>query len=179
MSVALYDEIRAHLDGVDHVAREMEAKWGVGRLRLLVATDMRVRFDTQARLLDEAVRDVDLGGVRQHAPAMLRAWQALDALATQAGAAPLSPDWWETATDDGEVIAITRTSAEAAAIVRENRAMQVWTLDEIGRVLGNIPGLLPEAKRVWPGATVVAIREHEERPALLDDDLPDELMAAG
>ena len=180
MSVALFDEIRSHLDGVDHLAREMEAKWGVGRLRLLVADDVRVRFDRQARLLNEAMWECDLPGVRQHAPAMARGWQALDRLAVGAGHAPLSPEVWETATDAGEVIAIVRSSAEAAHVAHDGRAMQVWTLDEIGRVLGNVPGLLPEAKRLWPGATVVAIREKGEVPAFLGDDMPDDgIMAAG
>jgi len=38
---------RSVIDGVDHVAVEMERKWGVGRLRLLVDDDLRQRFDQQ------------------------------------------------------------------------------------------------------------------------------------
>ncbi len=47
--------IRSVIDGVDHVAVEMENKWGVGRLRLLVDDDMRERFDRQAMLFNEAI----------------------------------------------------------------------------------------------------------------------------
>ena len=40
-----YITMKATIDGVDHVACEMEQKWGVGRLRLLVNDNLRQRFD--------------------------------------------------------------------------------------------------------------------------------------
>ena len=39
--------IKAILDGVDAIARQMEGKWGVGRLRLLVGDALRIKFDAQ------------------------------------------------------------------------------------------------------------------------------------
>ena len=47
--------IRAILDGLDHVAVEMERKWGVGRLRLLVSDLLRAKFDAQKDKLDAAI----------------------------------------------------------------------------------------------------------------------------
>src|SRR5262245_16824412 len=47
--------VKAALDRLDHVAREAERKWGIGRLRLLVDDELRAKFDRQARLLDDAL----------------------------------------------------------------------------------------------------------------------------
>ncbi len=62
--------IKAVIDGVDHVAVEMENEWGVGRLRLLVGDDMRERFDRQAALFNEAVFTNDVRAVRRHGEGM-------------------------------------------------------------------------------------------------------------
>ena len=58
--------IKSVIDGVDHVAVEMENEWGVGRLRLLVGDDMRERFDRQAQLFNEAIITNDVKAVRRH-----------------------------------------------------------------------------------------------------------------
>ena len=70
--------IKSVIDGVDHVAVEMETKWGVGRLRLLVVDDMRERFDRQAALFNEAVFTNDAKAVRRHGEGMRKAWLALE-----------------------------------------------------------------------------------------------------
>ena len=67
--------IKAVIDGVDHVAAEMENEWGVGRLRLLVDDDMRERFDRQAALFNEAVFTNDAKAVRRHGEGMRKAWR--------------------------------------------------------------------------------------------------------
>jgi hypothetical protein len=46
---------RANIDGADAVAIEMERKWGCDRLRLLVSTELREKFDRQRFLLNQAI----------------------------------------------------------------------------------------------------------------------------
>ena len=46
---------QAILDGLDETARQMEGKWGVGRLRLLVDDALRAKFDAQKVKLDAAI----------------------------------------------------------------------------------------------------------------------------
>jgi hypothetical protein len=46
---------KAHLDGVDALAAEMERKWGCDRLRLLVSPDLREKFDRQRYFLNQAI----------------------------------------------------------------------------------------------------------------------------
>lgn len=164
--------ITSVVDGVDHVAQQMEHKWGVGRLRLLVSADLRARFDAQRERFNRAVFGNDAEATAKHGQAMSTAWQKLDEAATAAGAKPLDPEVWETATDDGEVIAIARTNAEAATIFRQNRAMRVFTLAEIGRVIGHFPELLMRAKEVFPGATVEAVHQRATFDVEHGDELP-------
>src|SRR5512147_991092 len=87
--------IRAIIDGLDQVAIEMERKWGVGRLRLLVSDLLRAKFDAQKDKLDAAIATNREQYIRAQAERMKRAWAALDRAASEAGHRPLSPEVWE------------------------------------------------------------------------------------
>ncbi len=165
--------IKSVIDGVDHVAVEMENEWGVGRLRLLVGNDMRERFDRQAALFNEAVFTNDAKAVRRHGEGMRKAWQALGKYASDCRFCRIDPTIWEVNGPDG-IIAVVRTNPEAYAIVREGRAVEVWTLDEVARVIAAHRDTIGEAKRVFPGAEVVDVRV---KPA--DWETGDELPWAG
>ncbi len=140
--------IKAVIDGVDHVAVEMENEWGVGRLRLLVGDDMRERFDRQAQLFNEAIITNDAKAVRRHGEGMRKAWQALDQYASECRFCPIEPFAWEVNGPDG-IIAVVRTNPEAYAIVREGRAVEVWTLDEVAQVIARAirVAVTPEEER--------------------------------
>lgn len=170
----------AYIDGADETASEMEAKWGVDRLRLLVGPELREKFDRQRYLMNQAIWHGDLEQVRREASRMVKAWQALDREATAGGKTPLAPQVWEVALENGSVAAIVPTNDHAHAVVAEGRQLAVYTLDEIGRLLSNYPEIA-KAKAVFPGATVTAIRRSVEDPldaihdtdAPLDDPMPD------
>lgn len=165
---------RSELDGVDALAAEMEAKWGVGRLRLLVAADWREKFDRQRYLLNQAIWHGDLEDVRQQSRRMTAAWRKLDELATAAGATRLDPEAvWEVALPSGTVAAIVPTMAYAGRVRAEGRAVAVYTLDEIARLLVASPTVVA-AKQIFPGAEVVPIRRSVGDPldAMLDSQRP-------
>lgn len=147
------DRITALIDGVDHTANQMEAKWGRGRLRLLVGADLREKFDRQRSAWNGAVWASDLAAVELHAARMQKAWAVLDKAAADAGEAPLSPLVWETTLPDGRVLAIVRDNADASAVVPTGRYVAVWTLDEIARVLDRHQ-IVRQALDTFPGATV-------------------------
>ena len=161
--------IRAILDGLDQVAQEMEHKWGVGRLRLLVSDLLRAKFDAQKDKLDAAILTNRESYIRAQADGMKRAWAALDHAATENGHAPLAPEVWECVLPtSGEVVSITRTEAEAHHVCRECR---VFTLDEIAILIEALGETVLEAKRVFPGASVRRIA----KPAIdweKGDELP-------
>ena len=146
--------IRSIIDGLDELALEMERKWGVGRLRLLVADDLRARFDEQKDRLDAAIASDRVQYIRAQAEGMKRAWAALDQAATEYGHETLSHVVWECVLpSSGEVVSIVRTETEAHHVARECR---VFTLEEIARLLNGLPGVL-EAKRAFPGSTVTRV----------------------
>lgn len=167
----VYDAITSVTVGVDEVARQMEERWGVGRLPLLVDDLLREKFNRQLRRFDEAIQSNDLERIRQTGAATKRAWLALGQAATEAGQQQLQPDVWEVRLEDGRVVALCRTNAEAHAEVRSGRHVEVWTIDEIARIMFAFPGL-GTAKQTFPGATVESVRS---RQAALPVDALDDL----
>ena len=187
---------RAYLDGADETAAEMETKWGVDRLRLLVSPELREKFDRQRYLLNQAIWHGELEEVRREAGRMVKAWSALDAAATAADKRPLDAAVWEIALGDGSVAAIVPDDARAAMVNSEGRQVAsdfvgsdthilgrqvaVYTLEEIGRLLSAYPDIA-KAKLVFPGAEVTQIRRSVDDPldAIwdskegLDDPIPD------
>ena len=165
---------RAYLDEADRTAIEMEAKWGVDRLRLLVGPELRLKFDRQRYLLNRAIWHGELEDVRQQSTRMVAAWRKLDFVAAGNGSKPLDPMVWEVAVGDGEdvtVAAIVPDNHHAHRVVAEGRRMAVYTLEEIGRLLQAMPAIA-KAKQTWPGATVTVTRKTVDDPL---DGIPDTL----
>lgn len=160
-------EIKAALDGLDFIAAEMERKWGIGRLRLLVGDELRARFDRQLTLLDrflwaeDAILDEVLGKVQ----AMQRAWQALDAAAAGAGHPQKVAAFLECVLPGGGVIAIVDEHS-GADLPADGRRITVYSTDEIGRMVAAAAGILT-IKQEFPGAVVDRIRVN--RPMVNDN----------
>jgi len=163
-SVGTYLAGRAYLDEADATAAEMEAKWGAGRLRLLVEPALREKFDRQRYLLNQAVwHGKDVESVRREAGRMVKAWFALDKAATAAGKAKLDPLVWEVPLEDGTVAAIVPDNFHAERVNAESRRVHVYTLEEIARLLHGYKGLA-KIKMEFPGATVIAVRRNAQDP---------------
>ena len=153
--------IKAILDGVDALARQMERKWGVGRLRLLVGDALRIKFDAQKAKLDAAIAAGQETYIRAQAEGMRRAWLALDRAATEDGAQALAPEVWECVLPaSGEVVSIVRTEAEAHHVARDG---EVWTLAEIAVLIERLGDQVRQVKRRFPGAAVVEVRDRTRR----------------
>jgi hypothetical protein len=164
---------RAYLDEADQTAAQMEAKWGADRLRLLVSPELREKFDRQRYKLNQAIWHGELEAVRQESMRMVKAWLALDKAAEAAGAGKLDPQVWEIALEDGSVAAIVPSADHARRVVADGRQVQVFTLEEIARLLHAFPAIV-KAKNVFPGSTVTAVRRSVDDPldAILDTGDP-------
>jgi len=154
---------RAHVDGADETAIEMEAKWGCDRLRLLVSPELREKFDRQRYLHNQAIWHGDLEQVKRECGRMVKAWLALDAAATAAGKLPLDPKVWEVVLEDGTVAAIVPDMAHGKAAVTDGRAMAIFTIEEIGKVLSDYRKIA-KAKLEMPGLTVTKITRSVDDP---------------
>lgn len=182
-ATALEDaQIAAHIAQVDAVAFDMEQKWGVGRLTLLVDPELAARFQLQAQAFNKAIYPPDglsakLAHVKQQAEATIRGWVALDRAAVAAGARSLDPATWEAKLPNGAVLAVCRSSSDAHHVARQafGRQVYVWTLDEVARVVSQYE-LVNLSKEVFPGATVRSVRDPTGPAPFFDDDLPDEML---
>lgn len=172
---------RAAIDEADLITAQMEREWGAGRLRLLVPAELREKFDRQRYLLNQAIWHGDLEDVRNHSRRMVAAYKALDAAAKAAGQTKPSPDVWEVVLENGAVAVIVRDNLDAAHVHdHSDRAVCVYTLEEIARLISGFPAIV-KAKEVWMGAAVEAVRTTHDTDPLgsiedtsvgLDDPLP-------
>jgi hypothetical protein len=155
-------------DGLDAIVGQLDQKWGIGRLRLLVDDQLRARFDEQHRLLSYALASGDEEAITTHTMAMKRGWLALDQAATAAGAEPLHPLVWEcTLPESGEVVAIVRTEAEAQHVCRD---VEVYTLAEVGQLIEKLGKGVRQIKDLYPGAAVAVIRDQPEPPLWITEE---------
>lgn len=152
-----YDAINSVVDGVDACARKYEDKWGVGRLELLVSDELREKFRRQMERFNDAISKHDVVKVRISGAATHRAWQALDKAAEDTGQKPLEPEVWELAMPGGRVIVFCRHIHDSYAAYRNGRDIEVWTPDEIIRLIDKYPDIVL-AKQTFPGAYVQAVR---------------------
>ena len=159
----MYIAGRAALDEADALEVALELKWGRDRLRLLVDTELREKFDRQRYLTSNARWKGDLEDVRREAGRMVKAWTALDKAAEAAGAQVLDPAIWEVCLDDGTVATLIREPQLANRILAEGRRINVYTLEEIANMISAFPEVA-KVKEHFPGATVTKTKTRVEDP---------------
>lgn len=159
----MYIAGRAALDEADALEVNLELKWGRDRLRLLVSTELREKFDRQRYLTSQARWKGDLEDVRREAGRMVKAWNALDKAATEAGAQVLDPAVWEVCLDDGTVATLVREPQLANRILAEGRKINVYTLEEIAHMISAFPEIA-KVKQEFPGATVTRTKTFVQDP---------------
>jgi len=164
-------DMQVIINCVDQRGREMDERWGFGRLPMLVPIDWAERFHAQLKLFNAAVWEFNSTLVRQHGNAMLRAYDRLDELAREAKGEQLPVDQWEFETEQGLII-LVRDLRDTCRAQRHGRQAQVWSLDEIASVIGHHP-ILVATKNAFPGAQVVSVRPSRAARDQLDDELSD------
>jgi|GEM_PF-883066 len=154
---------RAELDEADALEVSLEIKWGRDRLRLLVSTELREKFDRQKYLTSQARWDGSLEDVRREARRMVKAWNALDKAATESGAQVLDPAIWEVTLKDGTVATIVKEPQLVNRVLAEGRRINIYTLEEIGNMISAFPEIA-EIKKHFPGAEVTKTKLRVSNP---------------
>jgi hypothetical protein len=171
--------LQAHLDGVDHVAKEAEAEWGVDRLPMLVEAELRAKFYRQREKWREAMETAwgskmltrdQLDAAASKSAAMQRAWRALEVAATEAGHRSIRANVWEARLKDGSVVAVVQTNAEASKVLADGRHVNVYTMAEFANVIDALPEAIGMAKTVFPGAKFVVPEAAGDRTWLRQGD---------
>lgn len=130
---------KSKLVELEAAKREHEEKWGVGRVINLVDVEFRIKVWTQIERVWAAQESQSIEKARAAADGMIRALRAMDAWATAEGIAPVGEVKaieWEM--DDGGVLAVVSTEADAAAYHRMRPDVEdrnVWSIQEIAKML--------------------------------------------
>ena len=156
----------------DAVVSEKERMWGVDRLQHLVSPELRERFEAQMDKLNASIDKCD--GVEHEVDVTIRGVEMLERAAVELGHKPLTGDYIEGAMPDGKVIAITVNGYEAGKVKRENRDMAVYSVDEIGVIVGNFlerdkANVVTSIKDAFAGATIESVKPVRVD---LDDEIP-------
>lgn len=153
------------MKNLDTVSRSMEMKWGVDRLPRLVSEILRIKFDQQRNLLNEAIKSNDAARIAKQSEGMRRAWIALDQAATADGHRPLPEAVWTAKHKSGDIVTVFRDDAQLVDIAAAGGVS--FTLEELVEL---IPAEVLVAKREFHGIKVVDVRDKTK-----DEDLNDEI----
>lgn len=128
--------VQSRLVELEAVKAVSDRKWGENRLITLVDSEVREKFWVQNSRVHHFIAAKDQVKFDSAIASMIRAFGVLDAKATEAGFQPAAPEIprieWEM--DNGQVMVVTRTLAEALAIQTSRsdlRDEHIWSLEEL------------------------------------------------
>jgi hypothetical protein len=173
-----YKKVQEWLIQYDLVISDAELRWGVDRLPFLVSAELRDRFMAQMDKMNAAIDRVDPIAVEEEVQTTIRGIKALERAAVLAGAKELTGEHWEAAMPDGKVLAIAKTDVEVSRVQKDNRDMIVYSVAEIGRIIGawrdnEEAKTLDAIKRTFDGAVVESVTKQKTiTEAQLNDEIP-------
>lgn len=149
---------------VDAKTVEMEMKWGIGRLRILVGEELRKKFDNQWRLFNDAVGKGSAQEVDRESRRMLNAYAAADREASGLGHDnDLKANVWEVVLEDDVILTLVRTRDQIARVPRDGFKRVVWCMEEVAQLVRTHDGI-NKLKAYFPNAYVESIRRAVEAP---------------
>jgi len=160
-----YKAGRTALDSIEAKERALHLAWGVGRARLCLAPDVRERYDAQEERLWRASREADLPTLLMEVGRMEKALAAADKAAQACGV--LLPGVWEARMSDGSTLAIVQEREHAARVRARDRALEVWTVEELATLVEAQDAPLRALKRRF-GAILTSM----QATPLADPDAP-------
>ena len=152
---------RAAVNSVDAVARELEMKWGIGKLEELASPKLAVKFEQARQNFSEACQLDDSDYLVQKANNLITGWKKLETTAIEAGHKPGEAEvWYGIAPPDCDEynFAIVKWGSDAANIDRDKYPI-VYTLDEVCRIIKSFQRpLLEAAKTEFKDSKIVNIK---------------------
>lgn len=162
---------RAAVNSVDKVARDLEQRWGIGKLEELASPKLAVQFEQARQNFSDAANGDDHNYLVQKAENLITGWKALEAQAIKNGHSPDDAEvWYAIAPEDvGEyTFAIVKNASDAAAVDRE-KYPRVYSLDEVARIIHNFENsMIRKAKEIFPNSTITKIGDNTNKEPLND-----------
>ena len=156
------EQIYELLKPLQVVAREMEQRWGSGRLISLVPADLANKFQTASLNLDHAIKRKKVDVVAEKVTNLIKGWKLLDKAALKYGNEPedhLNPViWWVTA-PTGERYAIVQHQDDMKR-VPETSCDRIYTIQEVGKIISQFEqsGNLADIKNEFQGSEIISIK---------------------
>lgn len=174
-SEASYRKIQNYLTEYDRVVSELERRWGVERLPLLVGPELRDRFWSQMDKLNAAIASESPADVEAEVAVTLRGYAALEAKARELGAKEIEGVAWTAPMQDGRVVAVVRDVHEVGVIKKDMPDAMVYSVQEVAAILAawtdqQKDDLVNKIKDTFPGAHVTSVKKTE-----LEEELNDEI----
>jgi len=165
---------RAAVNSVDKVARDLENKWGIGKLQELASPSLAVKFERARQNFSDAANGDDHNYLVQKAENLIVGWQTLEKAAIKKGHKPTDAEvWFAIAPEDqGEYkFAIVKHASDVAAVDRDAHP-RVYTLDEIARIISHYEtSMLKTAKEIFPNSKITKIGDNNDAKTY-DDPIP-------
>ena len=172
--------VQSKLVELESVKAAADRKWGENRLTTLVSSDVREKFWTQNSRLHQAIEAKDRAKFDSSVAGMIRAYAALDQMATEDGCEPADVGIprieWQM--QNGQTMVIVRSVNEAVAIQTQRQDLanhHIWSMQEM-EVFMSDEGVqhLIKAKALVPTAQVTKYK-HKLGGATGFDDFVDDL----
>lgn len=160
--------IRASLKSVDKVARDMEQRWGIGKLEQLADPALTTRFEQARQNLNHALGQESISEVVAKAEDMIRGWKIIEKKVISAGHKPECERVWHMVNDEGKKYAFVNDSSDH---VHFDKDITVISMEEVLRVFeAHYKELYVDVKSYFPGAEITKITTKDKDK--LDDVIP-------
>ena len=168
------DICNAAVNSVDKIARDLEMRWGIGKLEELAPPKLAVAFEQARQNFNDAANGDDHNYLVQKADNLIQGWKAVEAYAIKNGRKPGDAEvWYAIAPPDagGDKFAIIKNAADSAAVDRTEYP-KVYTLDEIARIIKAFEtDMISKTKELFPDARITNIMPSTKK-VILDDEIP-------
>ena len=158
--------IRASLKSVDKVARDMDQRWGIGKLEQLASPALTTRFEQARQNLNHALGQESVSEVVSKAEDMIRGWKIIEKKVLEDGHKPECEKVWHMVNDEGKKYAFVNDSSDHVYFDKDTT---VISMEEVLRIIeAHYKELYLDVKIHFPEAEITKITKKEE----LDDELP-------
>ena len=160
--------IRASLKSVDKVARDMEQRWGIGKLEQLANPALTTRFEQARQNLNHALGQESISEVVAKAEDMIRGWKIIEKKVLEAGHKPECEKVWHMVNDEGKKYAFVNDSSDHVYFDKDTT---VISMEEVLRIIeAHYKELYLDVKTHFPEAEITKITTKDKDK--LDDELP-------
>ena len=169
-SDARRNEVSAAVNSVDEVARNLEQKWGIGKLERLAPPKLAVAFARATENFNAACEGDDLKYLIAKCDNLIDGWKALEATAIKNGHNPTDVDVWFAVAppDQGSYsFALVKHPADLASVSKED-AERAYSMDEVIRIINDWESrMVKEVKEHFPKSHITKIETKE-----FNDEIP-------